>query len=196
MFRSYTAINGKPEASTMQIDYTGRQMEITPAIKEHTEEHLAKLKRILGEQIKAHVILTVERHRHIAEITVKARWYAMVGVHETTDMYSSILGALEKIEKQAKKLKAKLKQRKRRAPGLTHITVNVLEREAAKDTGDGMRVIKTRRFAVKPMSIEEAAQEVAATRDEFLVFRNAQSDSVNVIYRRDDGHLGLIEPEH
>lgn len=180
----------------MQIDYTGRQMEITPAIKEHTEEHLAKLKRILGEQIKAHVILTVERHRHIAEITVKARWYAMVGVHETTDMYSSILGALEKIEKQAKKLKAKLKQRKRRAPGLTHITVNVLEREAAKDTGDGMRVIKTRRFAVKPMSIEEAAQEVAATRDEFLVFRNAQSDSVNVIYRRDDGHLGLIEPEH
>ncbi|MBZ5534709.1 MAG: ribosome-associated translation inhibitor RaiA [Acidobacteriia bacterium] len=179
----------------MQIDYTGRQMDITPAIKEYTEEHLFKLKRILGDQIKAHVILTVEKHRHIAEITAKARLAAFVGVHETTDMYSSILGALEKIEKQAKKSKAKRKESKRRSESLSHVTMNVLDRETIRVSGDGIRIIKTRKFAVKPMSVEEAVQEVNESRDEFLVFRNAESDAINVIYRRRDGHFGLIEPE-
>lgn len=179
----------------MQIDYTGRQMDITPAIKEHTEEHLKKLKRILGDQFKAHVILTVEKHRHIAEITVKARLYSVVGVHETTDMYSSVLGAIEKIEKQAKKTKAKRNGSKRHADSLSHVTMNVLDRESVTSSGDGIRVVKTRKFAVKPMSIEEAVQEIQESKDDFLVFRNAESESVNVIYRRNDGHIGLIEPE-
>ena len=179
----------------MQIDYTGRQMDISPAIKAYAEEHLAKLKRFVGDPIKAHVILTVEKHRHIAEITVKVRTLSFVGIHETTDMYSSILGAIEKIERQAKKTKAKRKESKRRGDSLSHVTVNVLERESVKIPGDGVRVIRTHKFAVKPMSVEEAVQEVKGSQDEFLVFRNAESDSVNVIYRRDDGHFGLIEPE-
>jgi putative sigma-54 modulation protein len=73
--------------------------------------------------------------------------------------------------------------------------VNVLDRETTRVPGDGIRVIKTRKFAVKPMSVEEAVQEVNESKDEFLVFRNAESDSINVIYRRSDGHFGLIEPE-
>lgn len=179
----------------MQIDYTGRQMDITPAIKEYSEEHLSKLKRILGEQIKAHVVLTVEKHRHITEITVKARWFSFVGVHETTDRYSSILGAIGKIETQAKKTKAKQNGSKRRADSLSHVTMNVLDRESASVSGDGVRVIRSRKFAVKPMSVEEAVQEVEEAKSEFLVFRNAESDAVNVIYRRNDGHFGLIEPQ-
>jgi putative sigma-54 modulation protein len=195
MFRTFTDAQSNQEVTSMQIDYTGRQMEITPAIKKHTEEHLSKLKRILGDQIKAHVILTVEKHRHIAEINVKARHLSWVGLHETTDMYSSILGAIEKIEKQAKKTKAKRNGSKRRADSLAHVTMNVLNQESGTPRGDGVSIVKTRKFAVKPMSVEEAVQEVQESQDEFLVFRNAESDSVNVIYRRSDGHFGLIEPE-
>ena len=195
MFRTFTGDNFIQEVASMQIDYTGRQMEITPAIKKYTEGHLLKMKRILGDQPKWHVILTVEKHRHIAEITVKARMYSLVGVHETTDMYSSILGALEKIEKQAKRLNAKRKERKRRADSLSHVTMNVLERETPAVSGDGVKVIRSRKFAVKPMSVEEAVQEVEESKAEFLVFRNAESEAVNVVYRRSDGHFGLIEPE-
>ncbi len=195
MFRTRFEEEFSTEVASMQIDYTGRQMDITPAIREYTEEHLSKLRRFLGEPIKAHVILTVEKHRHVAEITVKVRTLSFVGIHETTDMYSSILGSIEKIEKQAKKTKAKRKESKRRASSLSHVTMNVLDRESMGAPGDGARVIKTRKFAVKPMSVEEAAQEVEESKDEFLVFRNAESDSINVIYRRNDGHFGLIEPE-
>lgn len=180
----------------MQIDYTGRQVDITPAIKEYSEEHLAKLKRLLGDQVKAHVILTVEKHRrHIAEITVKSRYLSFVGVHETTDMYASVLGAIEKIEKQVKKTKSKRNGNKRRGDSLSHVTMNVLDRESMGSSGDGVRIIKSHTLAVKPMSVEEAAQVVEESQGEFLVFRNAESDAVNVIYRRHNGDYGLIEPE-
>lgn len=195
MFRTAIDAPSIPEVPFMQIDYTGRQMDITPAIKTYTEQHLSKLGRILGDPFKAHVILTVEKHRHVAEITVKARLLSFVGIHETTDMYSSLLGAVEKIETQAKKYKAKRNGNKRRSASLSHVTMNIVDRESRIRGGDGVRVIRSRRFAVKPMSVEEAVQEVRESNSEFLVFRNAESDSVNVIYRRSDGHFGLIEPE-
>jgi putative sigma-54 modulation protein len=176
----------------MKVEYTGRQIEVTPAIQEFTEEHLRKIRKILGEMIEVHVILTVEKYRHQAEINLKSRTFKINGVEETHDMYTSINAVLEKIERQALKHKGK-KIDKKRKPSFAAATAS-----AASDSGAGMseppKVIRTPSFAPKPMTVEEAVHEVNTSNSEFIVFRNSESERVSVVYRRRDGNFGLIEP--
>lgn len=179
----------------MKVDYTGRQVEITPALKKLTESRLRKLAKLLGDEVSAHAILTVERHRHSAEINVRCRSLMWLGVAETTDMYNSIIAAMDKIERQVKKQKERFRAQKKRAQSITHLPFSVIDRESVQTPSDGPRVIKTSQFAIKPMSVEEAVQEVETLKNDFIVFRNAESERLNVIYRRRDGHYGLIEPE-
>jgi putative sigma-54 modulation protein len=177
----------------MEVEYTGRAVEITPAIKEFTENHLRKIRKILGEAIEVHVILTVEKYRHIAEINLKSRSFKFNGLEETHDMYTSINAVLEKIERQALKHKGKKIARKRK-PAIAAVTVPPGEpREQVAVNSAAPRVIRTRSFAPKPMTVEEAVEEVAHSKSEFLVFRNSESESVSVVYRRKDGNFGLIE---
>ncbi|MBM3802876.1 MAG: ribosome-associated translation inhibitor RaiA [Acidimicrobiia bacterium] len=102
------------EGFVMKVDYTGRQIEVTPAIEKFTEAHLKKIRKILGEMIEVHVILTVEKYRHIAEINLKSRSFKINGIEETHDMYASINAVLEKIERQALKHKGKKIDKKRK----------------------------------------------------------------------------------
>lgn len=178
----------------MKVDYTGRQIEVTPAIQKFTEDHLKKIRKILGEMIEVHVILTVEKYRHIAEINLKSRSFKFNGVEETHDMYTSINAVLEKIERQAIKHKGK-KIAKKRKPASTPVLAGTrLRGDSSPVNSDTPRVIKSRSFAAKPMTVEEAVHEVAASQSEFLVFRNSESERVSVVYRRKDGNFGLIEP--
>lgn len=177
----------------MRVEYTGRQIEITPAIREFTEDHLRKIRKILGEMIEVHAILTVEKYRHTAEINLKSRTFKINGVEETHDMYTSIDAVLEKIERQALKHKGKKIAKKRKpANALSAATAPAVE--PASGSSEAPRVIKTKSFAAKPMTVEEAVQEVSSSKNEFIVFRNAESERVNVVYRRRDGNFGLIEP--
>jgi putative sigma-54 modulation protein len=177
----------------MKVDYTGRQIDVTPAIQKFTEEHLKKIRKILGAMIEVHVILTVEKYRHIAEINLKSRSFKFNGIEQTHDMYTSINAVLEKIERQAIKYKGK-KIAKKRKPAPTSLLVGRSLRESVPVNSDTPRVIRSRSFAAKPMTVEEAVHEVTTSQSDFIVFRNSESERVSVIYRRKDGNFGLIEP--
>jgi putative sigma-54 modulation protein len=178
----------------MKVEYTGRQIEITPAIRRFTEDHLKKIRKILGETIEVRVILTVEKYRHTAEINLKSRTFKINGVRETHDMYGSINSVLEKIERQALTHKGKKIARKRKSSNSSPGRTLAYQSEVSSSNLESPRVIKSRSFAAKPMTVEEAVQEVSGSKHEFIVFRNAESERVNVVYRRRDGNFGLIEP--
>jgi putative sigma-54 modulation protein len=185
----------------MTIEFTGRKIEITPALKTFSEQKLKKLSRVLDGIIEAHVILTVEKHRHSAEIIVHSPHATLTGSETTEDLYKSIGQVLGKLEKQASRLKARYSWEKKRGKpksirGGREVEDEMPLRAALATAADGApRVIRSRRYAVKPMSVDEALLQAQGSKDTFLVFRDARSQRVSVLYRRPDGNFGLIEPE-
>ncbi len=177
----------------MLIEYTGRQTEINPYLRKYTEDRLRKLKRILRGRLDVHVILTAEKHRRIAEITLKCRNHNLVGIEETGDARSSVNGALDKLERQAVRLLERRRTRKRRPKPASAILLNVLG--VARVDHEERRVLETEKIPIKPLTVEEAIDTLDARRGGVVVFRNSETERVNVIYRRQDGNLGLIEPE-
>ena len=175
----------------MQVEYTGRQLEITPDLRDYAEKRLRKLTRVLRDRCDIKAILTAEKHRRIAELTLNFRDHTLVGVEETADILTSINGAIDKLERQAVKLMERKRERKRRPPATQVVLVNVLR----SGHEDDHRVLETERVAIKPLSIEEAIDALDGHRSGIVVFRNTESERVNVIYRRHDGNLALIEPE-
>ena len=177
----------------MQVEYTGRQVEITLAIKEFTENHLRKIRKILGEAIDVHVILTVEKYRHVAEINLKSRSFNFNGLEETHDMYSSINAVLEKIERQALKHKGKKIAKKRKPAAGSVAPVSGGVGDLAVSNPAPPRVIRSQSASPRAMTVEEAVEEVSQSKSEFLVFRDSDSERVSILYRRKDGNFGLIE---
>lgn len=177
----------------MRVDVTGRHVEITPPLRTLIDKRLAKLERLLNDNVvSAQVILTREKYRHRTEMVIHARGdHMMRGLGEGNAWPISLRQAAQKVEQQAQTLKSKWAERKRsstrrrtpRAPGA----------EAA--AAPAPRVVRARSYAVKPMSIEDAALRVEGGEDAFLVFRNAETDAVSILFRRKDGSLGLIEPD-
>lgn len=181
----------------MNLNITGRQIDITPPLRTYTENKVKKLNRFLNGITDIHVTLSVEKYRQIAEVNVHSRGNAyLTAVEESSDLYASIAQAIEKIEAQAKKLQDKRIGKKRRGKRKEDSgTFNVLSREEDTDVESGRRIVESSRFVIKPLSVEEAVVQIEDEGAEFLVFRNAVSDRVNVIYKRPDGNLGLIDPE-
>jgi len=177
----------------MQLEFTGRQMEVTPQLRKYTEERLRKLTRILRGRFDAKVILAAEKHRRMAEITVKFRDQTMVGVEETSDALASVKGAIDKLERQAVRWLERKRTRKRRPSPTAVILLNVLRPTAVDHEERG--VIETERIAIKPLTLEEAIDALEQASSGVVVFRNSETERVNVVYRRHDGNLGLIEPE-
>ena len=175
----------------MQVAYTGRNIEVTPALRDFTEAHLKKIRKILGESIHVHMTLTVQKHRHIAEIHLHSRSLDINGLEETNDMYASINAVLDKAERQALKHKGKKITRKRHPASRP---ASIPPSSPNRPQPGVPRVIKSTAFAAKPMTVEEAVQEVNGSNGNFLVFRNAESEKVSVVYKRKDGNFGLIEP--
>ena len=176
----------------MRLDITGRHVDITPPLRQLIDKRLAKLGRLLNDSvISAQVILTKEKYRHRSEIILHARGdHMMRGLGEGTAWPVSLSEAAAKIEQQAQKLKSKWDSRRRR--GATRTPRAGAQRGEA---ANNRRVVRATRYAVKPMSIEDAALHVESAPETFVVFRNADTDAVSIIYRRRDGNLGLIEPD-
>ncbi len=176
----------------MQIEFTGRQLEITPDLREYAEKRLHKLTRVLRDRCEIKAILTAEKHRRIAELTLNFRDHTLVGVSETPDILVSINEAIDKLERQAVKLMDRKRERKRRPPAAASVLVNVLR---SGTNNDDRGVLETEHIAIKPMSTDEAIETLNGNRSEIVIFRNVDTERVNLIYRRQDGNLGLIEPE-
>jgi putative sigma-54 modulation protein len=180
----------------MQITVTFRHVEPTPALRAYAEAKLQRVKKYLRRPIDAHVILGVSKERHLAEITLKADHVTMFAEEETHDLYSAIDLAIDKLEHQAQKLNAKRKHHKGAGARATapEVTASVLAADRP-EPGVDRRVIHSQLVSAKPLSVEEAVEQLNASRDEFLVFTNASSQTLAVLYRRKDGNYGLIEPE-
>ena len=176
----------------MRLDITGRHVDITPALRQIIDRRIARLERMLNDSaISAQVILTKEKYRHRTELIVHARGDRTLGGRgEGTSWPTSLRQAAVKLEQQAQKVKGKWAGRKRRAA-----VSRVATAAPDGDTPPATRVIRASRYAVKPMSVEDAALRVDTRGESFVVFRNADTDVVSILYRRKDGHLGLIEPD-
>ena len=175
----------------MQVTVTFRHIEPTEPLRQYAADKLQRLSKYLHRPMGAHVILSVLKKNHRAEINLSANGTSLFSEEVTNDLYSAIDLALDKIERQVKKLNAKRKnhQAEHTLPGLR---LQILSPDRVDDRG-APEIIRTRRIPAKPMSIEEAVMQIDLTNNEFFVFRNAQSESLSVIYRRKDGNYGLIE---
>lgn len=177
----------------MDVDFTGRQVDVTPSLRRYTHERLRKLNRLLPGQPKLHVILTAEKRRRMAEITASFPDQTLVSIMEAMDPRSAIKGALDKLERQAVRRLERVRSRKRRPKPTSSIRLNVFE--SHKSRHEERLAIETERLPVKPMTVDEAIQTLWKVKSGVVVFRNAESERVNVVYRRLDGKLGLVEPE-
>lgn len=176
----------------MKFEYTGRHIEVTPALKAHVEEHFARVDHLFdGKPSKAHVIIEVERGRHRAEIVLNWRREVLTATTTNSDMYQSLAQTVAKLEKQALKIKSKITDKNHKKDKSAIASPRVEEAPAAPRKG---RIINARRYAIKPMSDEEAVMMLNDSADSFLVFRNAEDQRVSVIYKRKDGNYGLIQP--
>ncbi len=173
----------------MQINVSFRHIEPSDALKLYAEEKLSRVKKFLAEPIEAHLVLKVEKFRHIAEISIDSPVLHLNGTEETDDMYTSIDLLVDSLEVQAKKGKEKVKRH--RTPGAAKEPMGSTTRKFPDE--DEQQIIRAEQVYAKPMDIDEAVMQLKATSGEFMVFTNRRSSRVNVLYRRKDGHLGLIE---
>jgi putative sigma-54 modulation protein len=197
----------------MNVEYTGRQYEVTPAVRKQVEHGLGKLEKLFGSTFDSHVILTLEKHRHIAEITVKVRNHPIVGIAESTEMSVAVGEALDKIDRQAIKYKTRWRSKKRHArktqwsPALpkqqaqqmavgsnaaTAVPVVVHSFPAVAKLTEAHVVKSDDSVAMRPMTLEEAVKEAEFRDREVFVFRDPEG-RVKVLHRKKDGKMELIE---
>jgi putative sigma-54 modulation protein len=178
----------------MRVEYTGRHTEVPDSVRRLGDRKLRKLARVLRGITDVRVILTADKHRHSAEVTVHSPHFDLAATEESSDISVSLSTVMDKLIRQAERRVGKQRVRKggARTPSLRTVLPGA---SGAPGEEPGPRVIRSRRFAVKPMTIEEAALEVGASADGVLVFRDASTERVSVLYKRKDGNLGLIEPE-
>lgn len=177
----------------MKFEYTGRHMDVTPAIRTHVEDHFQKLDHIFNDSTaRAHVIIEVEKNRQIGEVLVHWREHTLTATDTNADMYQALTRAIAKIEKQALKLKKKIIDRKQGALPVSAVAPSPGGQIVASPRPP--RILAARRYNVKPMTAEEAALRLSSESDQFLVFRDADTNRVGVLYKRKDGNYGLIEP--
>ena len=182
----------------MSIDITGRHIEITEPIRKFATDRLDRLRGVIDAIQEVHFILTVEKHqRHIAELNIKTRRDFYHAEEVSTDMYTSIAAAVDKVEKQILKDKERLVARKRHNnshKGEVITITSVVEVEEI--LGQRLpRIIRQNEVAAKPMSVDDAAIQVGDSDRDFLVFRNSDTERLNVVFKRRDGNIGWIEPE-
>jgi putative sigma-54 modulation protein len=177
----------------MKFEYTGRHVDVTPALRRHVEDHFKKLAHIFTDSAAStHVIMAVEKNRQIGEIVVHWRDHTLTASDTNADMYMALTRAIAKIEKQALRLKKKIIDRKQGAKRSSAVAPNPDGQLEASPRP--ARIITARRYVVKPMTAEEAALSLDGRADQFVVFRDADTDRVGVLYKRTDGNFGLIEP--
>ena len=179
----------------MHIEYTGRQTDVDPSLKALAERKLAKLAKVLPGITHVHVIVAADKHRQIAEISVHSPNLDLAASDEKGDLAGSLAGVIDKLARQAQRHVGKRRERKRRAPGRTMALWSGVLAAGQEARAAAPRVIRSRRVLIKPLTVDEAIVEMGKTDDGLLVYRDIDTERLNVLYRRKDGQLGLIEPE-
>ncbi|MGM0689356.1 MAG: ribosome hibernation-promoting factor, HPF/YfiA family [Bacillota bacterium] len=179
----------------MEINVRGKNIEATPALIDYAHKKLGKLDKHFDHATDVQVVLSVIRDEHIVEVTLNLNGLILRGEESTGDMYASIDMVVDKLDRQIKKYKTRMNK------SLRHRGMRIIsEKHAAIEAEERMEedlpeIVRTKRFPLKPMTVEEAILQMDLLGHNFFVFANAESNTVNVVYRRKEGNYGLIEPE-
>lgn len=168
----------------------GKNIEVTEGLKKAVEEKIGKLERYFTPETEVHATFSVEKDRQKIEITIPMKGTMIRAEQDSTDMYASIDMVEEIIERQLRKYKNKLIDKKQSAESFSKAFA---AEEIPED--EEIKIVRTKRFAMKPMHVEEACVQMELLGHDFFVFRNAETDEVNVVYKRKGNTYGLIEPE-
>ena len=192
----------------MRLELTARHFAIPAPVRKAAEQRLGRVLRPLNDSaVSAQVVVTREKSRFHAEVTLHARGeHFLHGEATGRDAQTALNASIDKIDRPVQRLTGKWPERTRQGVSASKAASAAPRRErgasafstdlAQRENGSGQtRIIRARRYAVKPMSVDEAAIEVTDGNDAFLVFRNSSTEEINVLFRRADGNLGLIEPE-
>lgn len=177
----------------MIIKFKGKNIQVTDALKNVVNKKFSKLEKYFDPDVVAHVTLGVERNNQIIEVTIPFNGVILRGEESNDDMYAAIDLVLDKLERQIRKQKTKLMKRMREG-SLRFSYIPDYKPETSDEVEP--KIVKVKKFAVKPMSSEEAVLQMELLGHNFFVFKNAENDEVNVVYKRKDGNYGLIESEY
>lgn len=178
----------------MKILIKGKNIQVTPALREYVEKRVGKITKYFEGELKdATVTLVVEKDIQRVEVTIPLNGYILRGEEETMDMYTSIDNVVDKLERQVRKYKTRMNRQIKNLSVLDLVPEN--NKTNIKEEVDEPKIVKTKRFAVKPMPIEEAVLQMDLLGHNFFVFLDAVTEDVTVVYKRRDGNYGLIEPE-
>lgn len=176
----------------MQVSVTFRNTDAEDWFKDYANERLAKLRKFIDKPLEAHVIMTVEKFRNIAEVNLMAKGVNINGKEEAKDMQLAFDIVMDKIERQLVRHKEKVRNHKensaKEAMNLSGLSVSREETEQSNPT-----VVETRRVILQPMSVDDAIMELEGTRSRFVLYRDSLTEKVMVLYRREDGNYALIE---
>ncbi len=178
----------------MKFNIAARNIELTDSLKATVEEKLSKLNRYFKEETIVNVTMTVEKDRQKIEVTIPVKGHIIRSEQVTNDMYASIDMVEEVIERQMRKYRTKLANRYQHNRSQVEFSEDYLEVED-NDNDEEVKIIRSKKFGIKPMYPEDACIQMELLGHNFYVFRNAQTEEVNVVYKRKDGAFGLIEPE-
>jgi ribosome hibernation promoting factor len=177
----------------MRIDYTGRNAPVSGKVRELAERKLKKLEKVLHGITDVHVVLATDKHRQQVEVSVRSPRLTLTATQVGADAGRSLATVMDRLTRQAQRHVGRVRGTKRRRRE-TPLWNGVVEAPGAPSEG-ARRVVRTRRFFAKPMTVDDAALQVTSSEDGLLVFRDAATSRLSVLYRRKDGTLGLIEPD-
>lgn len=179
----------------MKIIVSGRNFEVTEALKERIEKKVGKLEKFFKPEAEAQVRMSVQKSRHIMEVTIYFNGVVLRAEESSDDMYTSIDKVVDILERQLRKYKTRLGKNLHKYAFKPDDNLKDAKEETVQDEITEFKIVKTKKFAIKPMDVEEAILQMNLLGHSFFVFSNAHTNEVNVVYKRKDGDYGLIEPE-
>jgi putative sigma-54 modulation protein len=177
----------------MQISLTFRNTEPEEWLKEHVQKRLLKLKKYIDKPSETKVILSVEKFRNVAEVNLSGKGINLNGKEEAKEMVVAVDNVIDKIERQLKKHKDKIRNRKENTSINEKVIMDELSSESYEEDEDQPKIVEVIKTTLKPMSVDDAIMEIEDTKDRFVIYRDSSSERMNVIYRREDGNYILIE---
>jgi len=177
----------------MKFIISGKKIEITDGLRDRVYKKLGKLDKFFDEDTEVYVTMGVEKDRHMVEVTIPFNGMLLRAEEVSHDMYNSIDRIVDTLERQIRKNKTRLEKKLRENAFVETVDSDVSNMQVEEEKN--FNIVKTKRFAIKPMNVEEAILQMNLLGHQFFVFSNAETDEVNVVYKRKDGNYGLIEPE-
>ncbi|OPZ86377.1 MAG: putative sigma-54 modulation protein [Firmicutes bacterium ADurb.Bin419] len=175
----------------MKFIITGKNIEVTEALKEKAIKKVGRIEKFFQNDTEAHITMSVQKNRQIIEVTIPFKGGLLRAQEENEDMYASIDKVVDSLEGQIRRNKTKI-TKKYHGSGLRLENADFEDHE---DEAGDFKVVRSKKFSIKPMTIEEAILQMNMLGHEFFMFSNAETMEANVVYRRKDGNYGLIEPD-